>query len=74
MLSLLLAKIAPYLGGLIVLLGALWGVKRSGVKQEQAAETAKALTQAKESNAINQDVRNLSDADLSKRLSRDQRN
>jgi hypothetical protein len=75
--SLLLAKLAPYAAGLVALLAALGGVifsaKRSGVKQEQAAETTKALQQSKEAGEITTEVRNLSDDDLAKRLQRDQR-
>jgi hypothetical protein len=43
------------------------------VKQEQAAETTKALQQSKEAGEITTEVRNLSDDDLAKRLQRDQR-
>ena len=77
MLTLLLAKLAPYAAGLLALLAALGGIifsaKRSGVKQEQARETEKALEQAKGRNEIDSTVRNLSQPDLDKRLSRDQR-
>jgi len=77
MLTLLLAKLAPYAAGLLALLAALGGIifsaKRSGVKQEQARETEKALEQAKGRNEIDSTVRNLSQPDLDKRLSGDQR-
>lgn len=77
MFSLLLSKIGGYLaaaGGLIlIILGALGFAKRQGVKQEQAKETEQALQQAKESNAIDQSVRNLSQSELDKRLRVDQR-
>jgi hypothetical protein len=77
MLSLLLSKFWGYLaaaGGLIlVVLGALGIAKRSGVKEEQAKETEKALQQAKGRNEIDSTVRDLPQSDLDKRLSRDQR-
>jgi hypothetical protein len=77
MLSLLLAKLAPYFAGFVALLAALGGIilsaKRSGVKQEQSAEATKALQQAKDANENVQAVRNLSDDDLAKRLRVDQR-
>ena len=77
MFSLLLSKVGGYLVGAIALIGgifAAWTVaKRSGVKEQQAQETEKELQQAKGANEINQNVRNLSDADVDKRLRVDQR-
>jgi len=77
MLSLLLNKVWGYVLGagalLIAVLAALGLAKRAGVKQEQAAETEKALQQSKESNEIDTQVRALSESDLDKQLRRDQR-
>ena len=73
----LLNKLWAYLAGFGALIAgilAAWGIaKRSGVKQEQAAETEKALEQAKEANAIDTEVHNLSQSDLDKRLRDSQR-
>jgi len=73
----LLSKLWAYLAGFgAILVGILaaWGIaKRSGVKQEQAAETEKALQQSKESNEIAQENRNLIDAAARDKLRGDQR-
>ncbi len=73
----MLSKLYGYLAGagalIVAIIAALGMARRSGVKAEQAAETEKALEQAKESNVTDQSVRNLSQSDLDKRLRRDQR-
>jgi hypothetical protein len=72
-----MSKIYEWLAGfaaLVVGILAAWGIaKRSGVKEEQAAETEKSLQQSKESNAIDTEVHNLSQPDLDKRLRDSQR-
>jgi len=42
--------------------------KRAGKKEEQAAETEKALEQAKEASDVDARVRNMSDSQLDERL------
>ena len=73
----LLSKLWAYLAGfgaiLVGIFAALGMAKRAGVKQEQAAETEKALQQAKESNEIAQKNRTLTDAAARDKLRRDQR-
>ena len=68
----MLTKLYGYIAGLgaiiIAALAALGLAKRAGKKEEQAAETAKSLEQAKESNAIDTEVHNLSQSDLDDRL------
>jgi len=57
------------LGALIVgVLAALGMAKRAGKKEEQAAQTERALEQAKESNEIDTKVRSMSDAELDAKL------
>ena len=68
----LLSKLYAYLAGFgaifIAILGA-WGIaKRSGKKEEQAAETKRALEQSKGANEIDTRVRNMSAAELDERL------
>ena len=73
----LLNKLWGYLAGLgglvLAVLAALGMAKRAGRKEEQAAETEKALQQAKESNEIDTKVHNLSQSELDKRLRNSQR-
>lgn len=68
----MLTKLYGYIAALgalvIAALAALGMAKRAGKKEEQAAETAKSLEQAKESNAIDTEVHNLSQSDLDARL------
>ena len=72
-----ISKLWGYLAGfgaLVVAVLAAWGVaRRSGVKAEQAAETERALKEAKESNEIIAKNRALSDADARSKLRGDQR-
>ena len=72
-----LNKLWAYLAGFGAIIAgilAAWGIaKRSGVKQEQAAETEKALEQAKESNEIIAKNRALSDDAARAKLRGDQR-
>ena len=68
----MIAKLWAYLAGFGALIAgilAAWGIaKRSGVKQEQAAETEKALEQAKEASDVDARVRNMSDSELDEQL------
>jgi len=68
----LLNKLWGYLAGLgaivIAILAALGMAKRAGKKEEQAAETEKALEQAKEASDVDARVRNMSDSQLDERL------
>ena len=64
----LAAKAAWVLGIAAALWGAILYFKHQGKKDEQAADTEKALQQAKDANAIDANVHNLSQSELDKRL------
>ena len=81
MLSLLWARFSGYIIAIGAALAALGGIylkgRSAGKQAEQAAETEKALEQAKKGSEIDSSVRGLSDAELDKRLhmaDRDKRN
>jgi hypothetical protein len=61
-------KLAWLLGIAAAIGGFFLYAKRQGKKDEQAAETEKSLQQAKEANAIDSEVHNLSQSDLDARL------
>lgn len=77
MFSLLLSKAWGYIVGAgaiaLTILAALGMAKRAGKKEEQAAETEASLKQAKEANATDAKVHDMSQSDLDKRLRVDQR-
>lgn len=68
----MMAKLWGYLAGfgalIVGVVGFFFYAKRQGAKDEQSAETAKSLEQAKGANAIDDKVRSMSDADLDARL------
>jgi dihydroorotase-like cyclic amidohydrolase len=68
----MMAKLYGYLLSALALLGGVVGfffyAKRQGKKDEQAAEVKKSLEQAKEANAIDSEVHNLSQSELDERL------
>jgi hypothetical protein len=68
----MMAKLYGYLLSALALIGGVVGfffyAKRQGKKDEQAAETAKSLEQAKGANAIDDKVHSMSDADLDAKL------
>jgi len=56
-------------GGIaLAVLTALGMAKRSGVKQEQAAETERSLKESREANAIDDKVHSMSDSQLDEEL------
>ena len=67
-----LSKLWGYLAGfgvlIVAVLAALGLAKRAGVKEERAAETEKALEQAKEASDVDARVRNMSDSELDEQL------
>lgn len=71
--SWLLDKAAWLFGIIIAIGGFFFYAKRQGKKEEQSAQTEKALEQSKESNDLAQANRNLSDAAARDKLRGDQR-
>lgn len=62
------AKLIGALAVLGALFAALFAAKRSGEKQEQAAQTEQALKQAEGANAIDQNVRAMPAGDAEREL------
>jgi hypothetical protein len=68
----MLAKLYGYLltalAAIAGIVGFFFYAKRQGKKDEQAVEVKKSLEQAKEANAIDSEVHNLSQSELDERL------
>lgn len=68
----MIAKLWSYLLTALTAIGAVAGfffyAKRQGKKDEQAAEVKKSLEQAKDANAIDTEVHNLSQSELDARM------
>lgn len=73
MLTKLYGYLAALAGIIIAILAALGMAKRAGKKEEQEVEVKKSLEQAKEANATDSEVHNLSQSDLDARLRVDRR-
>jgi hypothetical protein len=61
-------KLAWIVGAIVAIGGFFLYAKRQGKKDEQAVEVKKSLEQAKEANAIDSEVHNLSQSELDERL------
>ena len=63
-----------YIGTLVVtLLAALFGAKKYGQSEEKRKQAEKGLEQAKQGRKIDEAVRNMSDADINRELSKHRR-